>query len=297
MKSLYIVTGFLGAGKTTFLKNLFEVFKDKKTAIIVNEFGQTGVDGAILAKSGMVVSEITNGSIFCVCRSDLFMDALKKAHETDAEIIVVETSGLSDPLSSDSILEQLKSVYACEFEFRGIITIIDAKNFKRVIKTAVNVRNQVISADLFIINKTDLVQESDILLLEKELTLLNPFSKIIKTTFGKIDEKDCIINLTHSPKEGALTKKDLVSQRMLLEFDGEKNFDETKNFIDEFKDFAYRIKGYIKTEQGCFFVEAVMGDITYEKIGDYSDKSFLVVLYNSTIVDKKRVMELFENLK
>jgi G3E family GTPase len=78
---IYLVTGFLGAGKTTLMQNLLKVFENDKVALIVNEFGQEGVDGAVLEKEGMVIEQIVDGSIFCVCRSDKFIDALLKTKE------------------------------------------------------------------------------------------------------------------------------------------------------------------------------------------------------------------------
>ena len=68
----------MGSGKTTLMKNLIAMFNNNKVAMIVNEFGQEGVDGSVLEKEGMVIEEIIDGSIFCVCRSDKFIESILK---------------------------------------------------------------------------------------------------------------------------------------------------------------------------------------------------------------------------
>ena len=76
MTEVYLITGFLGAGKTCFVKNMVKALPHETMDIIVNEFGREGIDGALLHKTGLQVKEIVNGSIFCTCRLDQFEEAL-----------------------------------------------------------------------------------------------------------------------------------------------------------------------------------------------------------------------------
>ena len=97
MSKLYLTTGFLGAGKTTFLKNFIRLFAGQKIQLIVNEFGQEGVDGVLLSELDAFLQEISGGSVFCSCRIDQFEKALRESADVSADVILVEASGLSDP--------------------------------------------------------------------------------------------------------------------------------------------------------------------------------------------------------
>jgi G3E family GTPase len=96
MTRLYLITGFLGAGKTTFLKK-FALLAGGRLSIIVNEFGRENIDERLLAKLNARLAGVAGGSIFCTCRLDQFENALLEALEGAPDAILVETSGLSDP--------------------------------------------------------------------------------------------------------------------------------------------------------------------------------------------------------
>ncbi len=282
MKKLYLITGFLGAGKTTFLTEIAKAYENERIAIIVNEFGAVGVDSDKLKTQGIESYEITNGSIFCVCRKDLFMEALEMANKLEVSTIFVETSGLSDPLTSDEILEQMKELYNVEFDYRGVVSLIDAKNFIKVLNTAVCVKNQVISADLFVLNKCDLA--TDIMTVKKELMMLNATAPIIETTYAKIDTK-LFTELEHTRKTGGEHKKDIILQKKLIEFEETLSVQKLRDWLASFGDRAYRIKGFVHTEDGDYNVEFVMGDTIFTECSYGGDKSFLVVLYNSKMLN------------
>ncbi len=289
MKKLYLITGFLGAGKTTFLQEIAKNFNNEKLAIIVNEYGAVGVDSDVLNSEGIESYEITNGSIFCVCRKDLFMDCLKMANDLEVETIIVETSGLSDPLTSDEIISQMKSLYDIDFDFRGVIALIDAKNFKKVLNTAICVENQVKSADLFIINKCDLVD--DLSQVRKDLIMINEEAPIIETTYSKVDY-EVFKNLKHNKKQETGSQLDLMLQRKLYEFEDTISIDKLNSWLNEFKDKSYRIKGFVNTDKGYFNLEGVMGDIEFKPCDNTSQKSFVVVLYNAKLLSSKSIPDI-----
>jgi len=158
MKDLYFITGFLGAGKTTFMRNLINEFKDKKLHIIINEFGEVGVDGKLFRDLGYALDEINNGSILCSCRMDKFASVLGEVIKQDSEIIIIESSGLTDPSNLVKVLQQFK--FTDYINYKGCICLIDAKRFHKVFETAVVVKKQLYAADYIIINKSDLVDET-----------------------------------------------------------------------------------------------------------------------------------------
>ena len=105
MSRLYLITGFLGAGKTTFLKQFMKQFSSERMHIIVNEFGKEGIDGELLSELGIALDEINNGSIFCSCRLDKFENVLQQVLQEKPDVIIVEASGLSDPTNVKKIIE------------------------------------------------------------------------------------------------------------------------------------------------------------------------------------------------
>ena len=90
MTKLYLITGFLGAGKTTFLHQFVRLFPDRRTAIVVNEFGKQGVDGTLLEDLDIKMEEINNGSIFCACKIEQFEDALLRLQQENFDVIFVD---------------------------------------------------------------------------------------------------------------------------------------------------------------------------------------------------------------
>lgn len=106
MSRLYLITGFLGAGKTIFLKQFMKQFSSERMHIIVNEFGKEGIDGELLSELGIALDEINNGSIFCSCRLDKFENVLQQVLQEKPDVIIVEASGLSDPTNVKKILNQ-----------------------------------------------------------------------------------------------------------------------------------------------------------------------------------------------
>ena len=105
-KELYVLTGFLGAGKTSFLLNILDNIKDKKIGIIQNEFGKINVDGEIVRRNGIEMTEISRGSIFCSCLKLSFVQALAEMSKKDLDYVFVESSGLADPSNIEEILMQ-----------------------------------------------------------------------------------------------------------------------------------------------------------------------------------------------
>ena len=126
---LYLITGFLGAGKTTFLREFARQFPGKRLWLIINEFGKAGVDGALLQQLDAVLSEITNGSIFCACRLDKFEEELARAAAQKPDVILVEASGLADPTSVQTVLGQ--PAFSA-IHYRGSVCLVDTPRLEKV---------------------------------------------------------------------------------------------------------------------------------------------------------------------
>ncbi len=204
----YLVTGFLGSGKTTFLKDVLARYSgDKRIAIIQNEFAAQGVDGTELklTGSGFKLVEINNGSVFCVCLMATFVESLQNViKEYNPDMIFLEASGLADPINIIELLgrEGLKD----RVGLAHIITIVDAPNFEKGMKMLPRFRHQIMIADTVIVNKSDIFKGSRSFLSD-EIRNLNPFAGIIETAWCKTDLKGFIF-----PQENVYGSTDCQSE-------------------------------------------------------------------------------------
>jgi len=183
-----LVTGFLGSGKTTFLKRVLNRYaSEMKIGIIQNEFAPVNIDGAELKQDGsqFELLEINNGSVFCVCLLSNFIDSLQHFVEIHRpELLILEASGLSDPIAIAQLLDfkdLKKDLYLAK-----VWTIIDSTSFLKQNKLITRLQHQVRIADVVIVNKTDRSTEKEVREIEKEIRALNPFANIIKSSYCDI---------------------------------------------------------------------------------------------------------------
>lgn len=262
-KQLILITGFLGAGKTSLLQNILSMYKDKRMHIIVNEFGKVGVDGTLLKKLSATIDEINNGSVFCSCRQDQFEDSLEFAAKQDIDLIIVEASGLSDPTAIRSILET-NSKFG-NIVYKGCIGIADAKSFTKVIDTARVCHKQLSMSDLILLTKTDIVSE------EKT----NEVKEIIKKKYPGIDVVNCIHGIVDKSKIDGLSikhglkdadnKKDLTLQKRCIVISEKIQLEQLKSFIHLFVEDTYRVKGFVKLSNEFYNVDCVGSYVKVEK--------------------------------
>ncbi|PHV69903.1 cobalamin biosynthesis protein CobW [Sporanaerobium hydrogeniformans] len=294
MSRLILITGFLGAGKTTFLKELIKVLADSKLHLIINEFGKEGVDGELLREVGTVLDEINNGSIFCSCRLDKFEEVLQSALIQQPDIIVVEASGLSNPLNVKKILGQ-KDKFS-EVEYEGSICIIDGKQFHKVYETASVVKKQLAVSDLFLINKTDLISKEQTKEIEKVLNSHRPDVPIYYTTFGKI-QKEWLTTMKKQEdiQEDLFQSMDITLRKYTLYLSEQVDLYSLQKFLEMFIENTYRVKGFVNTNQGRYLINCV-GNMfeaqPYLKVPTQED--YLVVLSGVGLPTKKEIKKAME---
>ena len=279
MIDIYLVTGFLGAGKTTLMKNLLKVFEHDKVALIVNEFGQEGVDGAVLEKEGMVIEQIIDGSIFCVCRSDKFIDAILKTKEMGIDSLLVESSGLANPFGMHEVTGMLHKLSPDTFHYSGSICVVDAKHFSKLSDLLPVLIEQVQGADLLLINKTDLVTPEEVGRVEKAIRKLNGEVPSIKTSFGRIPDDAQIQGLKwrRGTRQGFLVKQTPGINKFVLKFDPVP-IDELVIWLKEWTERVYRVKGFCWENNKPFYIQAVHDDVSVSELDHEKQENFLIVL-------------------
>ncbi len=187
-----VVTGFLGAGKTTLVKRFLETPEGRGTAVLVNEFGQEGIDDALLRNSTEKTVLLGNGCLCCNFRSDLQVALHRLVVDRERGVIphfgrvVIETSGLADP---SPILTTFATDRALggEFFVEAVITVIAAANGEKTIDRHVEARRQVMLADRIVISKTDIADEDADDTLMPRLRELNPRARVIAANHGRLD--------------------------------------------------------------------------------------------------------------
>jgi G3E family GTPase len=174
-----VLTGYLGAGKTTLLNRVLSEQHGKKYAVIVNEFGELGIDNELVVNAEEEVFEMNNGCICCTVRGDLIRiieGLMKRQGRFDA--ILIETTGLADPAPvaqtffvDDEVRNKLDS----------IVTVVDAKNFLQRLEDSHEAAEQVAFADVVLLNKIDLVSADEAARVEARIRSINPMARLHRT--------------------------------------------------------------------------------------------------------------------
>jgi G3E family GTPase len=180
-----LLTGFLGSGKTTLVNAILSAAHGMKLAVLVNEFGSLGVDGRLITGAAGPVIELPNGCICCATGDDLLraLDAIL-AEQPDLDGVLIETSGLANPAPVVNALERGKLTRPVRIS--GIVTVVDALNFDDNLERAEAAFQQLVSADLLLINKCDLVDADVPAAIAAGVAKLNPHAPHIACVKGEV---------------------------------------------------------------------------------------------------------------
>ena len=261
-KKLFVLTGFLGAGKTSFLQHVLEVFSNKKLAVIQNEFGKIGIDGSILQKQGIPIKEINRGSIFCSCLQLSFVEALAELAKSDAESLFVESSGLADPSNIMDILESVK-VLAED----GVICLIDGVHFPKQVKDTETVDRQLKHCDVAIINKIDLISEEQYKKVFSLVRGVNPHCQVLSCAHGQADlsfMKETFLQGDWAFSEESLNTVDNKPKTISLLCSENVEKGRFQQFLQTVLPECYRVKGFFLLDRSWMQVDVVEELIDYK---------------------------------
>jgi G3E family GTPase len=284
-----LVTGFLGSGKTSLLLDLVQKYSDQlRIAIVQNEFAPGHVDGFTLKQSGkpFELLEINNGSVFCACLLGDFITRLApfiEHHQPD--LILLEATGLADPISLGQVLQAPE--LSDKIYLAGSWCLVDALNFHRIINSISRARHQVRIADIVWINKTDLVTDTTVI--RSKILELNPFVRIIETSFGSTDQVDLTEALVipakaGTPSQSGHLRESTYDNRPALGscvVRSTRFFHEAqvRGFVAEQSVLLHRIKGYIRIDEtNTLAIQTVLTDFSISLITGYDGPSELIAI-------------------
>ncbi|MBI60124.1 cobalamin biosynthesis protein CobW [bacterium] len=180
-----ILTGFLGSGKTTLLNRILSEKHGKRIAVIENEYGEVGIDQALVIDVEEEIFEMSNGCICCTVRGDLIRvlsNLMKRRDKFD--YVLVETTGLADPgpVAQTFFMDDEISL---EFKLDGIVTLVDAFHINQQLGRSDESTEQIAFADVIVLNKIDLVNNEELDVLESRLRKMNKMAKIVRSEMAE----------------------------------------------------------------------------------------------------------------
>ena len=182
-----VLTGYLGAGKTTLLNRILSENHGRKYAVVINEFGELGVDNDLVVDTDEEVFEMNNGCICCTVRGDLIriVGALMK-RKTRFDGIIIETTGLANPAPVAQTFFVDEGVKA-RTRLDAIITVVDAKNLPARLLDSAEAAEQIAFADVIVLNKIDLVTEAELEAVEAQIRAINRTTRIVRAEKSRVD--------------------------------------------------------------------------------------------------------------
>ncbi len=293
---LYIVTGFLGAGKTTYIKFLLDKLANegKKTVYIVNEFGETGLDGILSGKKEDEVFELSNGCICCTLKDEICLTIKYVQATINPDIIIFESSGI---FLADDFLTLLRTEGVLKTtHIMNVICIVDAQNFRTTPSFAGSVLNsQIKYASTLIVSK--LTKETDTEALACDLKNINPSANIVMRPYEDIKDEDTCMLMT--PNSSPLRTGRVAAAHKAfssVSVKPERGFTRTEldSLLSRLTSGSLgeivRAKGVLDVDGERLFVNVVMRDVSTEPAGNLYAPSFTVI---GTRLKRIYIRELF----
>ncbi|MDR7417335.1 MAG: GTP-binding protein [Armatimonadota bacterium] len=181
-----VLTGFLGSGKTTLLNHILTSPHGFRIGVLINEFGEVGIDGRLIARRDEDVLELVNGCVCCAVRDDLLPAvATLLDRPRPPEHLVLETTGLADPVPVARQL--LDPRVQDDIRLDSVLTLVDAANFDHNLDYAAQAYSQIVTGDILLLNKLDLVAPATVDHIEAGLRTLNPRARVLRCEHARVD--------------------------------------------------------------------------------------------------------------
>ncbi len=280
MIPLTLVTGFLGTGKTTLLKQIIAKNSDKKLIYVVNEFGTLDIDGQLLSPDAEVVP-IPGGSIFCKCLTATFIEQLQKLHDRYVlepyDGVVIEASGMANPMVIRRMLVETK--LDAVFTLNQVITVTDPVSLLKLLKTLPNIHDQIASADVILLNKTDLADNDLVQQADDAIIAINPNANVHHTVNCDMPI-DLFAGESAIPVAGEYAKcRDPHYMKMTIRISDKPTRIRLQNTLHMASEKLYRAKGWVACAEGPTYVDVASGQINvYPMEHMVGDTSAIVII-------------------
>lgn len=287
---IWLVVGFLGAGKTTLLRRLVHAEGGRRLAYVVNEFSAVDVDAALIEREGGMALAVAGGSIFCRCLVTEFVSVLRRVSDgipgPDGAVIrpggvVVEASGMADPRAMRRLLAE--SGLDERFHVAGVTAVVDPGTLMKLLLVLPNIRGQIESADLVLLNKTDLHAPESVEKVRKRLFAINPHATVIRCVRGAVDPSIVLadgVSARAAQVDAAFGLcKDPRFARETVFFSKPLDLLRLRTAFETADEGFYRAKGFVLTDEGWVHLEWSAGGLELEP-SPPATSSALVAIWN-----------------
>lgn len=275
MTEIYLLTGFLGSGKTTFLNQRLTQ-ETGKVGVLMNEFGSISMDSVAISKESMSFVELTNGSIFCSCLKENFIKGLIQLIQSDLDVIYIESSGLSDPSDMGKVLSIVdQTVLKNSYLFAGTLCLVDGLYFFQELEKLTSVERQIKHSHVVIINKLDLISEEKAQLIRQKIMEINPRVSVMTSQFGYIHQEKLMVNYFDIDDEITSNTVENKPKHVTIEFRQSPKINELVDFLKDISRAYYRIKGYVEVSNQVYKLDLVNNRIDVEVFRGHVDSEAL----------------------
>ncbi len=310
----FVITGFLGVGKTTMLTNTVQkYFGDKKVAIVVNEFGDIGIDGNVLSNVYSEVLEISEGCICCQLAQEFEAGVIEIMNKYNPEIIFVETSGASEPFPIFLSLQNLG------ISVEGVICVVDSKHLDDYADNS-TAKYQIGGSNIIVMNKTDLVTDEELESAKEKVreiksqyniknnltgaTIFNGFiinqaeqGLVNKEVFDGVYRPQEIKDISEAYKHMDHTQADAITQKVAYVKEGIA-FADLDTVLNNIPKSIYRVKGVVKVNDvpNPLVVNYSFGNISFDEIESFDQPSILIFIGENIDADVHELNKSYDYL-
>jgi G3E family GTPase len=290
-----ILTGFLGSGKTTLVNRILKDTHDVQFALIVNEFGEIGIDAGLIRGSQDFV-KMDNGCLCCVLNEELEKTIVKLIARDDYQAVILESTGVADPLPIAWTF--LRPQFGESYRFAGIITVVDCLHLENMLTQADEVKIQIERADYLYLAKTDLCNEAELKKVKAKLLSINANARMVDSK----DENwlDLIFDVSAKNElaelHGHQHEHTQSFQSVSIDLDDKPiSLDDMEDLFESLPKEVFRAKAVFKDEQGRILVmHAVCGRVDFYEEPDYTGK--LAAVFIGKSIDEEKLKENIQTL-
>ena len=282
MIPLALITGFLGSGKTTFLRHLAQRYRGRQIVFLVNEFSAKDVDGARLARETPDVVSVAGGSIFCQCLVAEFLARLRELPSrfgtpaAPVEAVVVEASGIANPAVAGQMLRE--SRLDRQYDLTDVVAMVDPGSFGKLLHTLPNIRAQVEGASHILITKTDAYPAALIEQTEAAVRSINPAVTPVRVRYGAANVELFGARLAGAQVGELALCRDPNFATFNLLLDQDLDLDRFRAMLETVKDDIYRIKGYTAAAGRRYYLDYSTSGLRIEETAEQCPPELVFIL-------------------